>query len=440
MKQKNSNLNIDPYLFLEATLHREGKNIFNLAYRLCQDKEEAKKIARSAFLKTLKNFRRFESSFPIYIFLCRATFRIWKSGAGRRTEYPARLLHSSGPCDSGTVTADPIISRNKIKEKEQLALLRKGLAGLRQTDNFIIVLRDIEGKSCLEIACILKCRYHAVNLRLAQARKRIHASIVPDRKNIAIISPDCRLNRELFSAQLDSLLLPSVEENLQKHLRDCPECQETFQYMATTQKLLSGSDSTELPDNFEAGILKTAKEILARKPAPGCRPRYLSCALGSAVLVLVILTAFFHHKVTPKTNPATPPSSASSNALFSTKKSVITEKISRAAAETSFSDPPPHTVIRNKKEWANIWRLQNASRNISALLPEVDFSAQMVVLIISQDDKSEYTITEAEENKNGMIIRCERTSLTHQNPPMPLYQFRIIDAKPTVIFEMVRER
>ena len=183
MVRKNRNLNIDPYWFLEATVHQEGNNIFNLAYRLCRDREEAKEIARAAFLKTLENCRRFESRFQIYIFLCRATFGVWKSRARRRTRYPTRPLHSSGPIGSEAVAADQIISLNEIGKKEQLEVIRKGLAGLPAPDNFIIVLRDVEGKSYLEIACILKCRYRTVKSRLAQARKQLHANILPDLEN-----------------------------------------------------------------------------------------------------------------------------------------------------------------------------------------------------------------------------------------------------------------
>ena len=180
MRQKDVKLNIDPYWFLEATVHQEGNNIFNLAYRLCRDREEAKEIAQAAFLKTLENYRRFESRFQIYIFLCRTTFGIWKSRGRRRTRYPAQPLHSSGPIGSEAVAADQMISLNEIGKKEQLHVIRKGLASLPAPDNFIIVLRDVEGKSYLEIACILKCRYRTVKSRLVQARKQLRANILSD--------------------------------------------------------------------------------------------------------------------------------------------------------------------------------------------------------------------------------------------------------------------
>ena len=76
-----------------------------------------------------------------------------------------------------------MISLNELKKEEQLQVIRKGLAGLPAPDNFIIILRDMEGKSYLEIACILKCRYRTVKSRLAQARKRLYENILPYLEN-----------------------------------------------------------------------------------------------------------------------------------------------------------------------------------------------------------------------------------------------------------------
>jgi len=270
-----------------------------------------------------------------------------------------------------------------------------------------------------------------------------------------MIHQDCHKNIELFSAQIDNLLLQSVEENLQKHLEGCRECRKTFQEMETTKKLLAEFDPAEPPNNFEAGILKTAKEMIARKSGPQYRLRYISCGLGSAALALILLIAFYP-KLFPKTGLITipqvsvkkigrsglvQPKPSTEKKLSAPKiKSIIARRTLRLETETFRSAPPPHTVIRNEKEWANIWRFQNAGRNISAFLPKVDFSNKMVVAIISQDDKSEYIITKTEEKKDEVIIVCGGTSLTHKNPPLPLYQFQIVTAKPTITFKMIRER
>lgn len=150
-KKWNRNPDIDPYWFIEATVHQEGENIFNLAYRLCGNRQEAEEIARAAFLKILGNYRRFEGRSQVYTYLYRAAFDIWKNSFKRRVYQPEPA---------------PVV-------------LEKGLAALSPDERFIVVLRDTENKSYLEIAYILKCRYDTVKSRLARARQKMRAAILP---------------------------------------------------------------------------------------------------------------------------------------------------------------------------------------------------------------------------------------------------------------------
>ena len=151
MKQKNGSQRLDPYWFLEATIHQEGKSIFNLAYRLCGNREEAGEIARETFLRVLEKCHLFESRLQVYTYLYRTTFALWKN----RTRHKARQPALDG----------------------QLPLLQKALAGLTASENFTIILRDIEGKSHLEIAHIMECPYGTVKSRLARAREQLRTNL-----------------------------------------------------------------------------------------------------------------------------------------------------------------------------------------------------------------------------------------------------------------------
>lgn len=257
-----------------------------------------------------------------------------------------------------------------------------------------------------------------------------------------MIPQDYHKKIELFSDQLDNHLLPGVEENLQKHLKDCRECQKIFREMENIQMLLTRFKPEEPPEDFEDEILKTAKEKIARNPFLRRRVRYISCVLGSVILILLLFMVFYL-KPPSQSRPVARSVTTPKNRMTPVRETVLAEKAMLLEKKSFRSAPPPHIVIRNEKEWANIWRFQNAGRNVSALLPEVDFNTKMVVVIISQDDKSEYTITKTEENKDEVIITCEETSLTyltHKNPPLPLYQFQFVAAKSNVTFRMITKK
>ncbi len=254
-----------------------------------------------------------------------------------------------------------------------------------------------------------------------------------------MIPQDYHKKFELFSAQLDNYLLPGVEENLQKHLKECSECRKIFREMENIQLLLTNFKPEEPPEDFETGLLQTAKETMARNPFLRRKLSHIFSVPGIVILILILLIIFYPKPIFRKGSVARTPA-ISKDRLTQTKKILPDKTKVLFEIKSPQSTPPPHTIIRNEKEWANIWRLQNAGRNVSTLLPEVDFNTKMVLAIISQDDKLEYTIAKTEENKDKIIVVCEETSLTRKNPPrtfLPLYQFQIIPAKPSVTFRMV---
>lgn len=247
---------------------------------------------------------------------------------------------------------------------------------------------------------------------------------------------NCHKNFELFSDCLDGLLLKNIEDSLRQHLQACHECQKIYRELEFIQNNLRGLKIVEPPDGFETGILKAAKEKIAQKSIPLRKIlRYISYGAGTVALLFIflfLLLFFLRHKpATPAITDFRPPNLAKKNTGRET---------TGQEQQLSYRNPPSHMVIRDEKEWENIWRLRNAGQSISASLPEVNFTTQMVVVIVTQDDTSEYNILGTEENVDELIIDCARTSLTHTNPPLPPYQYRIVSSKPKVNFKMINKR
>jgi RNA polymerase sigma-70 factor, ECF subfamily len=173
------------YQFLADAVRQEGKKVYNLAYRLCGNAEEAKDIAQETFLRTMESHRRFEGRAGIYTYLYRIVFNVWKNRLRHRARHPAISLHSSGPEGLEIDPPDPQPSpADSLEKEERLQLLKRGLASLPDRERFIIVLRDIEGRSYQEIAVILKCRFGTVKSRLARAREQLRINLLPDIKRL----------------------------------------------------------------------------------------------------------------------------------------------------------------------------------------------------------------------------------------------------------------
>ena len=49
-------------LDFDEIIHQEAKKVFNLAYRLCGNQEEAKDISQETFARAYEHFDRFQGS------------------------------------------------------------------------------------------------------------------------------------------------------------------------------------------------------------------------------------------------------------------------------------------------------------------------------------------------------------------------------------------
>ena len=164
----------------EKIVRQEGKRIYNLAYRLCGNAEDAKDIAQETFLRAFKSYHNFQGKAQIYTYLYRITFNIWKNKIRRRKRHPVFSFCSSNPEEKEIDPADPSPAPDKVMEKKEMSsLVQKCLQSLPPSERMIIILRDIEGRHYQEIARILKCRLGTVKSRLSRARESLRVKLLP---------------------------------------------------------------------------------------------------------------------------------------------------------------------------------------------------------------------------------------------------------------------
>lgn len=165
----------------EEIVNREGKKVYNLACKLCGNREEAKDIAQETFLKTYENFHRFREKSQVFTYLYRIAFNIWKNRLRSRSRRPLFSFHSNDPDQELYDPPDPAPSPAQVLEtEEKRALVRSCMeSALEPNERFIIILRDMEERSYEEIAEVLGCRLGTVKSRLARARETLRQALIP---------------------------------------------------------------------------------------------------------------------------------------------------------------------------------------------------------------------------------------------------------------------
>ena len=142
---------------------RYERVIFNLAYRMLGDPDEARDVAQAAFLKALENLHRFDSRYRFYSWL----YRIAMNEAldvighrGRQTELTDVHMADDDPARDAQ-TAD------------LGARVRGAVGELTPDHRAVLVLRHYQDLSYEEIGRVLEIPDATVKSRLFEARERL---------------------------------------------------------------------------------------------------------------------------------------------------------------------------------------------------------------------------------------------------------------------------
>jgi RNA polymerase sigma-70 factor (ECF subfamily) len=146
-----------------ALVGRYERPVFNLAYRMLGDREEARDVAQAAFLKALEGLHRFDSRFRFFSWLYRIAMNEALDVLGRRgrqTELTDVHMADDDPARDAQ-TAD------------LGARVRGALAGLTPDHRAVLVLRHYQDMSYEEIGRTLDLPDATVKSRLFEARERL---------------------------------------------------------------------------------------------------------------------------------------------------------------------------------------------------------------------------------------------------------------------------
>jgi RNA polymerase sigma-70 factor (ECF subfamily) len=166
----------DAAAFARLVALHEGM-VYNLAARLLGDGEEARDVAQEVFLQVYRRLARFEgrSSLKTWIYRivvnqCHNRRRFWRRhGRDREQELDERLA-APEMASRGAWTASPY---EQARSHERSRTIQKALLELSFDQRSVLVLREVEGLSCEEVAAALGVPNGTVKSRLSRAREAL---------------------------------------------------------------------------------------------------------------------------------------------------------------------------------------------------------------------------------------------------------------------------
>jgi RNA polymerase sigma-70 factor, ECF subfamily len=153
------------------------KKVFNLAYRMLGNREEAREVSQEVFLSVFGAIRELREEVKFGAWLTRITLNHcrnkWKY-LKRRHYFSSDSLDDPVQTEEGEIPreiADPSDNPERLYEKKTVQIfVHEGLGKLPLEQREMVVLRDLQGYSYEEIAELLHLPVGTVKSRLHRAR------------------------------------------------------------------------------------------------------------------------------------------------------------------------------------------------------------------------------------------------------------------------------
>ena len=172
----------DPAAFARLVRLHEGM-VFNLSARLLGDPEEARDVAQEVFLQVYRMLARFEGRSRLKTWIYRIAVNQCHN---RRRFWHRRRRDREEALDEGLVTAEAPAARaaagpgpyEEARLRERARRVQAALLQLSFEHRSVLVLREVEGLTCEEVARVLGVPEGTVKSRLSRAREAMRQRLL----------------------------------------------------------------------------------------------------------------------------------------------------------------------------------------------------------------------------------------------------------------------
>ncbi len=210
---------------------RYQSKIYNFAYGIVGNRDDAQDIAQEAFVKVFQALPRMKTDarFSSYLYRTAHNAAIDTVKAKGRLASPEALDLE----EESSLHADP---ERVALFKEQQAQVRGAAFDLSDEFRTVLTLRELQDLSYTEIAAILGIPKNTVGVVLSRARLKFKGAFRMSHVDVDKLTRECQKMLPLLSAYIDGELAPARREKVERHLDDCPLCRLALEEMQEASK------------------------------------------------------------------------------------------------------------------------------------------------------------------------------------------------------------
>lgn len=170
----------------EKLIISHEKTVYNIAYRMFNNEEDAKDIAQEVFIKIYKNLNKFDGNCKISTWIHRITVNTCIDELRKRKGKETSSIDSLIDLDDGEVqkqyTDNSFNPEQSLINKEDIEDLKNAINLLSENHKALIVLRDIQGLSYNEISEITQISLGTIKSRISRARIQLKNIIMNNKE------------------------------------------------------------------------------------------------------------------------------------------------------------------------------------------------------------------------------------------------------------------
>jgi RNA polymerase sigma-70 factor (ECF subfamily) len=171
----------------DALIRRYEKRVYNFAFRLCGNYDEASDIAAETFVRLYNSLNSFRGDSSFITWLFRIITNIYLDQRKRQRARPNQSLESMIELEENSVRRqyeDPAPSPEERAEgRERTEILQAAIQTLPDYQRLMIVMYHVEGRSYEEIAEVMDLPIGTVKSRLNRARLSLREKLQTEREH-----------------------------------------------------------------------------------------------------------------------------------------------------------------------------------------------------------------------------------------------------------------
>lgn len=159
----------DSYAFSALVLRYQDR-IFNVAFRMCRNRDDAADVTQTTFLNAMTALPRFRTHATVYTWLFRIATNLCISGLRQRRRKTTSLDAVGQEFAARGNDRAPRLVSDDLEQREMMERVEIALAELDDEFRTAVLLRDVEGLDYGEISQVLGVPVGTVKSRIHRGR------------------------------------------------------------------------------------------------------------------------------------------------------------------------------------------------------------------------------------------------------------------------------